>query len=774
MSNRTLVRRYLGRVVRTSSPNDPYLFATVEALISSDEATGQWALDGRSVASSFPSKGCAHWHDADWAGLAAKGRLVSFEVDPNVDRPERSERYQLANADEAWEVIDLRGWESDVDVQRALTSSSGAVLRPDPLSLRALIWLPSGACAGPFRLKRGTTEGAYCIEAPTMGSDLTRVSSWRPDSGNINAVLIEGHRRFFVGPFSAFTSNGRPQNWAPDEQVARKVLDALRRLDPKAIERVNRAHNIEVTTKLFDAYLDCIDNGRIGKLVPEVERARAERLRALQIAITEDEALLDAVLTNLQSIPSVKKSLEERADIIVRELVEVRRNEQEPALREADAQLQRLLGEAAHRRGDLAAIEGELAQKQTALDAAVAGYEQALGERLAALVARPESAFAELAVVRALTQAIGRGNAPFAARLTPAAGNAADVNGVGELATRTQEFHTSTSRIDDAGQIGVALARAARVADVSRQAILAVHGALAAGLVPVVDGPQAYALLRAYGHVVVGGRVHWVLITPATLEPADLLGRREAASGRVLPAASGLLDVIADATDHDELHLVIFDGCNRAPADSYLLPILQAAEAQRSGDRTRTIPIASPAGLAADDPYRRFARLEWPSNVLIACVPVDGSATLPLARSVWSHCAMVNAHSKSEIDEVESADGSATAIPDASTLSEIPASFWRERLTGVPRIESDVREKLLARAREWRLTTQDLRDAEAVWLALRGCSNSSELQETISTASVLAARAAAAAPHASHPLLDAAGGATELRAVVDAVERLCS
>jgi hypothetical protein len=774
MSNRTLDRRYLGRVVRSSIPNDGYRFATVEAFVVSDEATGHWASEGGTAASSFPSHGCIHWHDADYGGLASKGRLVSFEVDPEVDRPDRSERYQLSNPDEAWEVIDLRRWQSDVDVQRALTNSAGALLRPEPLSMRALIWLPSGACAGPFRLKHGTTEGAYCVDAPAIGSDLTRVSSWQPDLGDVNAVFLDGYRRFFVGPFVRFSSNTRPQNWAPDEQVARRVLDLLRKMDPESIDRVNRAHKIEVTSKLFDAYLECVDFGRIGKLVPEVERARAERLRALQKAIADDEALLDDVLTNLQSIPSVQKAMADRADVMVQELAEARRAEQEPALREAEAEMERVREASAKCRGELAAIEAELAQKQSELDSAVAGYEEALGERLAALVTRPESAFAELSIVRALTQALDRGNALDAVRPTPAAARALDDNDIGALEEPTREFRPPIRCLDDAGQISVALVRAARAADASRQAMLAVHGALTAGLVPVVDGPRAYALLRAYGHVVAGGRVHWVPITPSTLEPADLLGRREAASGRILPAASGLLEAIANATDQDELHLVIFDGCNRAPADSYLLPILQSAEAQRSGDQTRAIPIASPAGLAEDDPYRRFARLQWPSNVLIACVPVDGSATLPLARSVWRHCAMVNAPSKRDIDEVENDEGGSTATPEASAPTEVPAPYWRQRVTGAPTIESEAREALLSRAREWRLTPQDLHDAEAVWLALRGCSNSSDLPLNISTVNVLAARAAAATPHASNAVRDAAGGANELREVVDAVERLCS
>lgn len=118
------------------------------------------------------------------------------------------------------------------------------------------------------------------------------------------------------------------------------------------------------------------------------------------------------------------------------------------------------------------------------------------------------------------------------------------------------------------------------------------------------------------------------------MEPQDLLGRFDSASGRIIPSATGLLDVMKDATVSGRLHVVVFDGFNRAPTEAYLAPILQAAAAARTADPARVIPIANPAIVADDDPYRELARLGWPSNVLIACLPTDGTATLPVPLSV--------------------------------------------------------------------------------------------------------------------------------------------
>jgi hypothetical protein len=323
----------------------------------------------------------------------------------------------------------------------------------------------------------------------------------------------------------------------------------------------------------------------------------------------------------------------------------------------------------------------------------------------------------------------------------------------------------------EVGNVAKVLVRAAREADVSREAMLAVHGALAAGLVPIVEGQRAYALLRAYGQAIAGGRVQWIPVTPTLIEPADLLGRREAASGRFVPAATGLLDVVADAADRDELHLVVLDGCNRAPVEAYLLPILQAAQAGRAGDATRAIPLASAAALAEDDPYRRFAQLGWPPNVLIACVPVDGPAALPIGADAWRHFAMVCASPRSSIDEVVEGVSAVDGMQSAQTA--IPAAAWREYMGEEAAVADEARKVLLARAREWQLSGQDFRESEAVCRVLRASGDTSEAPVGIATWNVLAARAAAVSADVADALRGTPDTLAEWVRIVETVRRLC-
>jgi len=776
MTYRTPTRRYLGRVVNAPQASSTYHFATVRVLTASDESTRRWLLGDEDISGRFPSRGCVHWHDAEYGGLAAKDRVVSFEIDLDVDRPERLERYQLTDPLEAWEVLDFSGWKSDVAVQRALTSYDGEVVQPEPLAMRALVRLPSGLCAGPFRLKRGEMPGRWTVEGLATGNDLTAVSCWRPEPDDISAVFVDGYRRHFVSPFATVAGNAQPQNWASDETVARRVLDALRKMDPSAIDRVGRAHRIEVTKRLFEEYLSCLERGNLGEQLLHVERARAERLRALQVVIDENEALLEAVVETLHAIPSVRQRLEVRAEVQVTALVQEKLAEHAVALDKARVELERVRHELDKKSDALATVNADLARKRSELDSAVAGYERAMDERLAALLSRPELAFAELAVVHALSRAIS-GRAPgttgrlvAAASTTPDRGALRNSSRAGSEQAQEPNSDPADGQALSVENVAKVLARAAREADVSREAMLAVHGALAAGLVPIVDGPRGYALLRAYGHAIVGGRVHWVPTPPTLLEPADLLGRREAASGRFVPAPQGLLDVIADAEDGGELHLVVLDGCNRAPLEGYLLPILQSAEARRGGDFTRAIPLASVASLSADDPYQRFARLSWPPNVLIACVPVEGPAALPIAASVWRHFAMVLASATKSIEEVDEGVGAEGYAESSATA--ISAAAWRDYLSRPTAVEEETRKVLLERAREWLLTAQDLRDGEMVCSVLRASGDLSDVPYGIAISSVLAARAASNSPD----VVDAGRGTPDalpgVREIVDAVARL--
>jgi len=152
---------------------------------------------------------------------------------------------------------------------------------------------------------------------------------------------------------------------------------------------------------------------------------------------------------------------------------------------------------------------------------------------------------------------------------------------------------------------------------------------------PIVAGPRAVLALEAYARVVCGGRLFHVQVTPPFLEPADILGKVDPARARFLPHPDSLIDILETASKATGLACVILEGINRAPTESYLLPVLQCALGKRS------LRLFHPATVAADDPYCDCAELHWPSNVFISATLIEGPTTLPVSRDLWSMAALI-------------------------------------------------------------------------------------------------------------------------------------
>jgi hypothetical protein len=197
------------------------------------------------------------------------------------------------------------------------------------------------------------------------------------------------------------------------------------------------------------------------------------------------------------------------------------------------------------------------------------------------------------------------------------------------------------------------------------------------------------------------------------MEPQDLLGRFDGASQRILPSPSGVLDVVRDAKESRRLHVVVLEGFNRAPTEAYLLPILETAQAGRMGDEARMIPLAIPALLTDDDPYREMGRVAWPGNVLIACLPTDGNMTLPISRSLWRFLALLDADDRDRSSMPAVLQG---VVPDCT---EIAPTLWKDSMNRVQGSRRSDLDKLKALSRALSLSTRDSDDAVRLGEVLR-------------------------------------------------------
>jgi hypothetical protein len=92
-----------------------------------------------------------------------------------------------------------------------------------------------------------------------------------------------------------------------------------------------------------------------------------------------------------------------------------------------------------------------------------------------------------------------------------------------------------------------------------------IHAAIAAGLVPVLLGPNALAAGKAYGVAVCGGRLAVHNVSPACIQPSEI--------DDATPCGLSQCDAVADAVDG--ISLYILEGANRSPLEAACLPLLQ-------------------------------------------------------------------------------------------------------------------------------------------------------------------------------------------------------
>ncbi len=672
-----------------------YHYALVEPLLESDETGNEWLGPVPNLEDDFPSRGRVYWHESP--PNLRHGALWQFEVEL---RPDNSggeaprDRWQVLSPRRPVEVVDLRGW--DEEALRVAITGNGVPLPVDPIARLVALWIDDAHLLGPVRLRKADDQRSWVLDV----EDLSKLSIYRTPRAKINAVECEG-ARLFLEPYLDFGPQAGVRNWCSDEEVARSVLKRLAKLDRRAIEALKMTE--AVFSRFVEAQIAAGFGGREGPL----DRARVERVENLRASIANDLSLLEDVSTALLDTPVVAQRVDDKVAEQVREQVDARAHQigeaiadKETVLNELVLELNRLRLRHSEAEAELAETEAKLKQTDTdferefeeraaaqdrvltereeRLGAAVrereshlarldeeyrdrtAKYEGALAEHLRALAARPETVFAELAVMRAVLGS-GRGS-----------NDAFPNSDTKNTPARVIDVPPLAGRCDAVTNIKLlksALGRHAIHNGLHPLSLLEFHAASLAGGMPIIVGDRADDLIEAYAAAVAGGRVTWVPIGASMLEPHQLLGWVDSAASRFVPHANGLAELLLGASSSDDVHIVVFVGIDRAPVEAWMLPFLDAMAAARRGRTDRGIPLVPAGSVVADDPFAEVLRLQWPRNVLPIGIPSLGRAALPLPTELWRFGALIDA-------DRESPSGLAGRGGDPVPASRVAAEQW--------------------------------------------------------------------------------------------------
>jgi hypothetical protein len=487
--------------------------------------------------------------------------------------------------------------------------------------------------------------------------DLSRIRRWKLPSGGYAQVELDG-TRYLLAPAQNYGLHVGLLNWEAAEVLARRALKHLRKRDREASEK------LEITKKVFDAYIDALTKLSLLDSDLENELAFADRIEEIRSVLSGNEDLInEAALLFLETEAfqiEFQKKKEEAHEAMLseqRRLVERELKEQGDVLRSLREDLSNKAQELQHLNEEIKRKEAELRDREES-------FERELITRLRNLANQPEKLFAEAAIVRAALMPeqisdVQRRRRQESNRLSK----------VRELALPELEDHE-----DILGAVGIRLMEAGISPFIGRF----LHTAFLAGFVPVVFGTAAQEILSIYATVATADRFHWIPIGGTVYEPSDLLARFDPSSRILIPHPGGLLDVLVQAKESQDMHLVILEGFNRAPVESYLLPLLYSLEDVYIGQNPRKIPLVSSGLLAPDDPYVRAESVSWQPNVLLALVPVLGGSTLPTTDLVWRYAVPIDSDAEPPLGidlNPYTTSGSETA---GKLVTQISAKKWQE------------------------------------------------------------------------------------------------
>lgn len=606
--------------------------------------TGPWIpLTEDQAIETFPARGRVFWHDVP--NGAEKGTLVTFHVEPrqNYEVGER-EAFQVTRAplSLAYEVVDLRAWGDERAIRLALTGDGLDVILDTP---NVYVRLDDETGVGPFALER-TADRKWRLPE----SDWDDVEARHLLDEHCSPVAIGARQALVLHDRNALGRPVRLHNWTSDQKLAAGLLGRLRKLNRDAVKALG------VTDAVYKQYVESYPGFRFqNDRQRDQEAARFQRVEELIRVVESDETLLQAAAEALLAHPRVEQALDEPK----REAVDAARREAREAVESELAEIRADVDDARKERDTLAAerdevqrqideAQSQLAEQQARADEQLASIEAALDARLAALAERPTELFAEAAILRAFGALRPHEGAPAGGR---------------RVGRGPSDLDADVKALPDVQAAVRALAQRLIDQGLNVQLAPALVAAFASGRIVVPAGDAAHDVLRLFADAVAGGRLTWIPVAATLSDSSQLLSHYDTSSGRAIRHPAGLLDVLTQAGDEDQLSVVVLEGFDRAPTDYYLDPIVQCYVDAGRGRRARSLPYVGDDGAPT--------RLSWPSNVLLACLPSGGTSALPPGPTFWGHAMLLDV-----------GDAVPVGQPLEGQLSAVSGSVWREAKEG--------------------------------------------------------------------------------------------
>jgi hypothetical protein len=588
----------------------------------------------------FPPDGKIFWPAAEavTVGDYLFCRVVENEA---VAREGRKDAFRVesASASHAHEILDFR-WAGEPDQVR-LALMSGAV----PLGRPLFAFCAGDRVVGPLKFKR------------TGASAPLELDVAHPDRIDVRRLWPGDYYQLANGKLFARKENGvfRGQlqghvDWGPTDQVIKRALKFVVESARSSPTTPEERAQLDLLSKHARAAL--VDRNLHGASSEgELERSRLSRaVEFLRSVLAKEMSVGEEFVSLLRTHPKIQAELEEARAAAAAEARATAQKaldgERAEALREVE--LLRTNREALRR--EVEALASERAAVATGLEgvrAEAASVEAEISARLQVALARPAELLANVSLLRAAglgaTMSSGGGARPPPAGPSLRWSSAPPLEG--DLVARLQSE-----------------LRAVGVKSLSAQRMVA---AFASKMVPVLLGPAGLEALDAFAQVACAGRRITVSVGPGFLDPGELVGVN--IGQEFVPRSGGLLEALQAASGFAGPSLVVLEGANRAPIESYLMPLL----------RRRFLRAPVPTSV----PIRGGGEFIVPERLLFAATAVAGATTLPMSADLWDVAVAVEVDraptsgSRNPPSEVAFEALQKPGVSNAAVVQEVLAEF---------------------------------------------------------------------------------------------------
>lgn len=569
--------KVLGIVTKIKSDRNQRPIAWV-APICRFTATGQTKIN---APVEFPSQGLVFWPEA----LTAKPwDLVLFEPHEN-NRAEFSDKFTVEDASTPDEVLDLRNVGDAVDVHLYFT---GKLSKNFP-SGKVFVRCKPDILVGPVLVSPNSTT--YPLVAPQL-HDLPVYDAAKVDIRRVQATAADQREIVLRLPPTPVSR----VDWSEPKYVVKRTLEVVM--------------NGSLSQKTFKEIAE-----RLAMQSATAEGGLSDyRLRFSQRIASSTNTIAPLLLFAevLSTRPDIVAEIEKHKERAKNDTIEATREElkKEHASKRLEVQNEQKRLDEIRRQKDqtqkeLDGIKNELDKARAEIQEKVKAVEAEVSLQLQEVLKKPEKLIAEVAILRS-------------ALIPSPASNAAQHSGVARTSLSWTDKRTPLA--DQLTDLKSALFSMFKARGLNPTESIHIHAAIVGGLVPIVAGSMSLVALMAYADVTCGGRCQVYHVSPSTFEPSDLLFRN-ASSYRIGDSSVDFREVVDAANRASGMCLVILEGCNRAPTESYLLPLLQQLSFNTQILASDGTPVLIP------------------KNLRLAATLVEGPTSLPISRDIWGHCA---------------------------------------------------------------------------------------------------------------------------------------